>query len=184
TQPITPSDISHFLQTAAVPDAYNALYHDWIVWIVLAVIVSLLCCALIIYCVMRILQVRTNELERFRAAGHTVAAKDVPKTQLRWNSIIERAQSDDEKAWRLAILEADIMLNELLDVLGFRGETMADKMKQVTRERFKTIDLAWEAHRVRNQIAHQGSIMNLTSYEARRVITMYAQVFREFQFIQ
>jgi hypothetical protein len=184
TQPVTPSDISHFLQSAAAHDAYSTLYHDWIVWIVIAVIVSLLCAALIIYCVIRILQVRTNELERFRAAGETVAAKDVSKTQLRWHSVLERAQSDDEKNWRLAILEADIMLNELLDVLGYRGETMADKMKQVKREGFKTIDLAWEAHRVRNQIAHQGSIMQLSSHETRRVITMYGQVFREFKFIQ
>lgn len=184
TQPVTPSDISNFLQTAAAPEAYSSLYHNWIIWVVLAVIISLLCGALIFYCVIRILQVRTNELERFRAAGETVAAKDVSKTQLRWQSVLERAQSDDEKNWRLAILEADIMLNELLDVLGFRGETMADKMKQASRDRFRTIDLAWEAHRVRNQIAHQGSIMHLTSYETRRVITMYGQVFREFQFIQ
>jgi hypothetical protein len=183
TQPVTTADVANFLQTAAAPDAYSALYRDWTVWMALAIIISLLCGALILYCIIRILQVRHNEHERFRAAGETVAARDVSKTQLRWESVLERAHSDDEKNWRLAILEADIMLNELLDVLGYRGETMADKMKQAGRDKFRTIDLAWEAHKVRNQIAHQGSLTHLTSYETRRVINLYAQVFREFRFI-
>ena len=39
----------------------------------------------------------------------------MPRTQLRWNGILEEANSDDERKWRLAILEADIMLNELLE---------------------------------------------------------------------
>lgn len=183
TQPVTTSDIASFLQSASAPEAYSALEHNWIVWIALAIIISLLCGALIVYCAIRILQVRHNEHERFRAAGATVAARDVSRTQLRWESVLERAQSDDEKNWRLAILEADIMLNELLDVLGYRGETMADKMKHVSPEKFHTIRQAWEAHMVRNQIAHQGSLKHLTAYETRRVMNLYAQVFREFRFI-
>ena len=76
------------------------------------------------------------------------------------------------------------MLNELLDVLGYRGETMADKMKQVVRGDFNTIDLAWEAHKVRNRVAHEGAEHLLSGREARRVISLYEQVFREFKFIE
>jgi len=184
TEPVTTADVAHFLQSASVPSAYDTLYRDWTIFIALSVIVSLLCGTLVVYCVIRIMQVRKSEHERFRAAGRTVAARDVSKTQLRWESVLERAHSDDEKNWRLAILEADIMLNELLDVLGFKGETMADKMKQATPDRFRTIHQAWEAHGVRNRIAHQGSLTHLTSYETRRVMQLYTQVFKEFKFIE
>ena len=76
------------------------------------------------------------------------------------------------------------MLNELLDVQGYRGETMADKMKQADRATFRSIDAAWEAHGLRNKVAHQGSALLLNAREARRVIGLYEQVFREFKIIQ
>lgn len=184
TAPITTSDVAHFLQVSASAEAYGSLYQYWILWIAIIAIGSLLLAASIIYCALRIMQVRKHERDMWAAAAHTVAAKDVPKTQLRWNRVLEQVHGEDERGWRLAILEADIMLNELLDVLGYRGETMADKMKVVDRTRFHTIDLAWEAHSVRNQIAHQGTHKKLDSREARRTISLYEKVFKEFNFVE
>ncbi|MHB1086278.1 MAG: hypothetical protein ACYCZ0_00845 [Minisyncoccota bacterium] len=183
TEPITTTDVAHFLQTSASADAYNNLYQYWTLWIAIIVIGGLLLSASIIYCALRIMQVRRHEHDMWHAAAHTVAAQDVPKTQLRWNRVLEQVHSENEQGWRLAILEADIMLNELLDVLGHRGETMADKMKQIDRSRFHTVDLAWEAHSVRNQIAHQGSMKSLDSREARRIVSLYEKVFKEFDFV-
>ena len=127
---------------------------------------------------------RQIERRRFESAQQTVAARDLPKSQLRWNRVREQAGSDSEQSHRLAILEADIMLNELLDVLGYKGETMADKMRGVDRINFNTIDLAWEAHKIRNKIAHQGAIHSISAREARRVVALYERVFKEFHFIQ
>lgn len=183
TAPITTTDVAHFLQASASSEAYGTLYHYWTLWIAVVVVGSLLLGALIIYCALRIMQVRRHERDVWHAVSHTVAAQDIPKTQLRWNRVLEQSHSEDERGWRLAILEADIMLSELLDVLGYRGETMADKMKMVDRTRFHTIDLAWEAHSVRNQIAHQGSHKKLDSREARRTIMLYEKVFKEFNFV-
>ena len=92
----------------------------------------------------------------------------------------ERRQSYENRPYGMA----DIMLNELLDTLGYRGETMADKMKTVEKGDFKTISMAWEAHLMRNAIAHQGLMKELNEREARRIIGLYEQVFREFRFIE
>ena len=81
-------------------------------------------------------------------------------------------------------MEADIMLNEILDLQGYKGETMADKMKQVDRAGFNTIDNAWEAHKVRNKITHIGNAHLLNSREVRRVMSLYESVFKEFKMIQ
>jgi hypothetical protein len=183
TEPITTTDVMQFLQTSASAEAYSGLYQFWTVWIAIVVIGGLLLAACIIYCALRIIQVRRHERDMWRASAHSIAAQDVPRTQLRWNRVLEQISSESEQNWRLAILEADIMLSELLDVLGYKGETMADKMKQVDRHRFHTIDLAWEAHGVRNQIAHQGSHKQLDSREARRTVSLYEKVFKEFQFV-
>ena len=184
TQPVTTADVAYFLQSAASQSVYDSLYHNWTIYVAISIVVSLLCATLIIYCAIRVLQIRRRERLKLEAIARPVVAKDISKTQLRWDHVLERAHSSDEKDWRLAILEADIMLNDLLDMLGYKGETMADKMKQAGRARFQTIDLAWDAHRVRNSIAHKGTMLTLTQHEVRRVIALYRHVFHEFGFVK
>lgn len=149
----------------------------------IAIVVSLLFAVGIAYCALRISQIRKIEHHNFHRHAHSVHHEDVPRTRLRWNRIMEHANSADEHQWRLAILEADIMLNELLDVLGYKGETMGEKMKMVNRANFNSIDEAWEAHKVRNRVAHEGSENPLTEREKNIVISQYARVFQEFGFI-
>lgn len=184
TEPVTAPQVVEYLQTASAPGLYDQLFQRWSVFVALSLLISLLLAALIIYGSVRIFQVRQMERRRFAALQRTVAAHDVPKTQLRWNRVLEEAHSDDPQSWRLAILEADIMLNELLDTLGYKGETMADKMRAVDRVNFNTIDLAWEVHKVRNSVAHRGAAHELNSREVRRVVALYERIFREFRFIE
>jgi hypothetical protein len=75
------------------------------------------------------------------------------------------------------------MLDKLLNVQGYRGETMGEKMKGIEKSDFTTLDLAWEAHKARNKIAHEGSDFLLTQREARRLINLYSRVFQEFEYI-
>jgi hypothetical protein len=184
TEPVTTDELVTFLSMSAQPGTLESLYRWWGTWVVISVLLSLFLIAGVMYSIIRILQIRRYENERYAATAHPVTARDVSKTQLRWNRIKEQVSQENEQSWRLAILEADILLNELLDVLAYRGETMADKMKQVDRADWKTIDLAWEAHRVRNTVAHQGTLSHLSGHEARRVIALYEKVFKEFQFVE
>lgn len=184
TTPVSIPDVINYLQhIPTVGSYYDYIFTAWSLFAGFAILIALIFMGLLIYITVRLEQVRAFERKRFAAFAHTVAAHDVSKTQLRWNRILEQVSSDNEQNWRLAILESDIMLNELLDVLGYRGETMADKMRQADRATFNTIDLAWEAHRVRNRIAHEGSHLSLSEREASRVVGLYEQIFREFSFV-
>jgi len=109
-----------------------------------------------------------------------VSTKDInPK----WERVLTHLDSLNENDWRLAILEADIMLSDLLDQLSLPGDTMGDKLKAVERSDFTTIDNAWEAHKVRNRIAHDGADFLLNQHEAKRVIGLYQTVFEQFGII-
>ena len=155
----------------------------WGIWFPISILITLVFLAGVAYCAMRIMQIRRAEWAGFRKAARTVTAEDVPRTHLRWNRILEHAQSADEHKWRLAILECDIMLNELLDLQGYKGETIAEKMKMVNRSHFNSIDDAWEAHRVRNKVAHEGVEYHISEREKNHVINLYQRVFKEFKFI-
>lgn len=184
TEPVTTASIVAFLEKTSSPEQFSSFVHNWNVFVAISMFISLLLSTAIIYCFIRIRQVRHMERLKFEAAAYTVKAKDIPKTQLRWNRIMEQVDSGNPQSWRLSILEADIMLNELLDLRGYKGETISDKMKQVDRASFNTIDQAWEAHKVRNRIAHEGFNLQLDESEMRRTISLYSRVFKESQIIQ
>jgi hypothetical protein len=101
----------------------------------------------------------------------------------KWKLVEEHIDSDDANKWKLAILEADIILSELLDTLNLPGEGIGEKLKSVESSDFDHIEEAWEAHKIRNAIAHQGSDFLLNQREAKRVIKLYKSVFSEFKII-
>jgi len=155
----------------------------WSLFIPLSIFISLLFITGIIYSVTRILRIRESERTAWIVEEHPIAANEPSKAQLRWNKIVEHANTEHPNDWRQAIIEADIMLDELLTVQGYHGDTVGDKMKQVEKGDFNTIDLAWDAHKVRNRIAHEGSEHDLNAREVRRVVSLYEQVLHEFHFI-
>lgn len=101
----------------------------------------------------------------------------------KWKLIEEHLNSDDPSKWRLAILEADIMLHELLESMQLPGDGVGEKLKNVEASDFDHLNEAWEAHKIRNAIAHQGSDFLITQKEAKRVLRLFELVFEEFEII-
>ena len=183
SQPVTATQIVDYLHTIVTPMLYQHMYQYWLYFVAASLALSMLFAAGIIYNITQVRAIRAAEHKRFSEMAKPVAQGSARQVHKRWDHIMEQLSSGSEQSWRVAILEADIMLKDLLDTLGYRGETMADQMRQVDRGSFKTIDLAWEAHRARNRVAHtQGGGIDM--HEARRVIGLYSQVFKEFDFLE
>jgi len=135
-------------------------------------------------CIMYLL----NKIKNLRAIEKKllypeIATEEKAYVNPQWERILGHIESLNENDWRLAIIEADIMLSDILDKLALPGDTMGDKLKAVEKSDFTTVENAWEAHKIRNQIAHEGASFMLNQHEAKRVIGLYESVFREFQVI-
>jgi len=133
----------------------------------------------LVYATIRTNQIRAREAQRIRSA---IPATVRPHHSERWEKVLSHISTDNPNDWRLAIIEADVMLDELVTKLGYPGLTLGERLKQAPRGDFKTLDAAWEAHKVRNQIAHAGSDYVLTQRDAKRVIDLYGAVFGEFHY--
>lgn len=149
---------------------------------------------LIAYCAVRMLEIRKKEHEYLKHeieeyAHHQAEKKEKTNQDQgsikneRWNNILGHLMSSNPAEWRLAIIEADSMLDMLLTQLGFKGENMGEKLKSVDRDKFRSIGPAWEVHLVRNRIAHEGSSFQLNEREVKRIISLYEQIFKEFHYI-
>ncbi len=151
---------------------------------VFAILAGIFFAGLIAYLYKAIVKIRTKEREMLYPNGVIDRVVETPVVNVRWEKILDNLNSTNENDWRQAIMEADIMLGQLLDNLHLPGETMGDKLKAVEKEDFTTLDNAWEAHKVRNQIAHEGLNYRLTDREAKRVVSLYMTVFEEFGIVE
>ena len=101
-------------------------------------------------------------------------------TNNRWQDVEKHIASENPNDWKLAIIEADVMLEELLESKGFVGTAVGEKLKSASPETFTTLDQAWRAHQVRNNIAHGREDFVLTKKIAGETIAQYKMVFDEF----
>ena len=135
----------------------------------------------IVSSVLGVLFLRYRELSKYGVLPPEAA--DAHPLRTRWNKLLAGAMSSDPREWRESILEADIMLGDLLGKFGYQGETTADKMRVIPEDAFITLPAAWEAHRVRNFVSQRASDFILTQREAFRVMKLYEQVFEEFKYV-
>lgn len=155
--------------------------HLWIWIVIIGYILAIAGLALIIYEMIMLFELRKREHEFYTTLIHV--PESASGTNARWEHIEELAGSENPSAWREAIIEADILLDELLTKRGYVGATVGERLKNVERSDFSTLNDAWEAHKIRNQIAHEGSSFNISQTIAQRTIARYAAVFREFKAI-
>ncbi|MFZ3019963.1 MAG: hypothetical protein WA051_00355 [Minisyncoccia bacterium] len=99
-----------------------------------------------------------------------------------WENVLKHTSSNNINDWKIAILDADSMLDEALILKGYQGETMGDRLKSIEPGDLKTLDFAWEAHKYRNGIAH-GNDISFNQHEVRRIIAQFEKVFTELNII-
>ncbi len=107
--------------------------------------------------------------ERFRSG---------PKNS-RFADIKKHIVSNNPNDWKLAIIEADIILDETLKKAGYAGTSLGERLRSITPTQLQSLDDAWQAHKIRNQIAHGGADFILTRRLAEGTIKQYQRVFVE-----
>ncbi len=151
---------------------------------VFGIVFSVVLLFLILYYRARTLEVEHHgfhELEHAALVHHEHAEHEAKNP--RWEQAAALATSSNDSDWRRAIIEADIMLEQLLRDRGYTGGSLGDMLKLANPLQFTTLDLAWEAHRMRNAIAHLGDAFPLTLRDVQSTMSMYQRVFEEFDFI-
>lgn len=149
---------------------------------------------IIAYVIVRMLEIRAKEHRHLHHEIHEYAhnkreyekrlrEKIGGSKNERWSKTLNYLFSQHASDWKLAIIEADSMLADLLEHLGFHGETLGDRLKMANQENFPKLTIAWEVHTIRNKIAHEGLNFEITQHEAKRVIALYEEIFHTYGFI-
>ena len=157
------------------------LSHLWLWIVAIGYTLSVLGLILIVYCTVRLFELRKREAEYYNTLLSPPGAEGGSRP--RWEHIQALIEGASPSEWKEAIIEADIMLDDVLKEQGYVGDGVGEKLKTIDSRRFGTLQNAWDAHKARNQIAHEGSAFTLSDTLARRTIANYEAVFRELKVI-
>lgn len=155
-----------------------------VIWSIYTIIAYILCIIMLVLYVYASIQKNTyTEMltqilrdmeqlydEQFRGGGK----------HSRLGDVLKHAESENPNDWKLAIIEADIVLDETLKQRGYAGASLGERLKSVSPSQLASLNDAWEAHKVRNRIAHEGADFVLTKRIAQETIGRYQRVFGEF----
>ncbi len=97
--------------------------------------------------------------------------------QLRWQHISQLFSSKNPSDWRVAILDADSMLEQLVTAMGYQGDTFGDRLKAIHPSDVPWLQAAWDVHLVRNRLAHEGSTYRINERDVYRIFKTYESIF-------
>ena len=104
--------------------------------------------------------------------------KEAESLSDKWGAILELLNGKDEPSWRMAVTEADKFFDEIMQRLGYSGDNFGERLKQIHPTEIKNLDNVWDAHRVRNSLAHDVDF-KLSQDDARRAVGAYEEAMRD-----
>ena len=85
-----------------------------------------------------------------------------------------------ESEYKLAIIEADSILDEILKRMGYMGDSLGERLEKLTSASLPSLDEVKDAHKVRNNIVHDPDY-KMTLDEARITIASFEKALVDLQ---
>ncbi len=89
-----------------------------------------------------------------------------------WDDIERHFFAGDDNDLKIAIIEADNLLDETLLAIGVPGAGLGERLQKVTPEKLPNVEDVWQAHKIRNRIAHEAKFVVKRDL-ADRALTVY-----------
>jgi hypothetical protein len=138
-------------------------------------VISMAAIVIVIYSFMRIQEITGEENKKLGLALSWESERN--QKNIRWQRVEEYMTSLNPSDWKVAILEADNILDEITTRMGYEGSTLGERMKKIPATDFPYLEEAWEAHKIRNAVAHKGTDYGLSRSDAEHVVNIYYRVF-------
>ena len=96
----------------------------------------------------------------------------------RWNKIVNQFNPESTESTKIAIIDADKLVDDALKQIGLEGEHMADRLEKLFPQELRTLDKLWRAHRLRNNLVHNPGF-EIDAREAKTALRNYEAFLKE-----
>ncbi len=91
----------------------------------------------------------------------------------KWREIEKLTQGDSALSWKMAVIEADKLMDTALKQAFMRGANMGERLRFASHKHPK-MQRVWEAHILRNDLVHQ-SDRRLSKSEAEKALALFKE---------
>lgn len=116
----------------------------------------------------------------FMGAGIPVSSKN--KMLKRWESVLERMRSGNISQYKVAIIEADNIANEILALVGYKGNNLAEKLVTANPDQLPNIEELKKSHEIRNLIVHEKDYP-VDEESAKEAVKAYEKLLHDLEFV-
>jgi len=102
------------------------------------------------------------------------------KMKARWNNIRKRLESENESEYKVAIIEADNIIDDLIKTMAYPGESMGERLDGIPEGQIENLEGIKEAHKIRNRIIHETNLQISREY-AEEILKKYEAFLGEFE---
>lgn len=98
----------------------------------------------------------------------------------RWEKITARLESGNSSQYKVAVLEADHLADELLAGSGYTGKNMGERLSSIHQGQLESLENLKEAHALRNRIVNEPEF-SVSREEAEKLLEAYQRFFVELE---
>jgi hypothetical protein len=98
----------------------------------------------------------------------------------KWEKIEKRLESKIEADLKLAVLEADELLDQCLSQIGYPGATLDEKLEKLTEEIISNLKALKEVRKIKEDIVEDPNF-RLTLEEAKKILETYKRSLQDLQ---
>ncbi len=135
----------------------------------------------IIVLIIKIMELRKGKIVSY---ADVFSGEEAPeKRAARWAEITRHLDGENPIEWKMAIIEADALLDDIMKGIGYKGDTLAERLKSVEPSDFDNLQNVWAAHKIRNRLVHEPGKVKLSRNEAKSAVGKYEKALKELKYI-
>ncbi len=147
----------------------------------LFIIVSVFLAGMLIFLLARNQYVKNRYLKDW---SEFVESKPYGKAKIvkEWDRIIKQMREGGDSEKKLAIIEADDMVNEMLEKMGYKDEKLEAKLESVNKNIIPNVEDLKKIHKRKRDIVYDPGYI-ISEEEAEEIMSVYEKTFKDIQFL-
>ncbi len=122
-----------------------------------------------------------NEMRQGKLGSEFVPSVPASVMKKQWSKIESRLQSGSVSEYKVAILEADNIIEKVLADTGHTGEDMAQKIEQLRMTQPDDAELLDGVHQIRNRIVFEQDF-HLDFEQTEKALAVYKEYLKKFDY--
>lgn len=119
---------------------------------------------------------------RTQLKGMNLPLVSVKKMRKKWEKIKNRLSLEQESQYKLAIIEADQIVDKIVSSMGLKGKDMIERLESSQMGKIEYSEELKKAHQFRNKIIHDESA-KVSKETAKEIVGIYEEFLNQLELL-